>query len=374
MRVLIVLHTPRSRHSAVYLGYEQTASYLIARGHTATIVTPDDFPRLRSWHARWYALVYPFWVARWFRGCRLDYDVVVWHSWTGWVSNVLGPRHAATITAFHGLEPLNYESVEREMTRVGQPYSLRYRLVHGRLIPLVLANSCRRSTLVFCLNQAEREYLVRCRWAAPEAIRVVGRGIAGAFFIERDCRPVARRMLFVGQWIERKGIAYLVEAFETLARARPDVELVCAGTLVSADAVRTAFAPDVRGRVQVRPTFEMSEAVDLYRQSDVFLFPSLVDGFGRALLEAMATATPIVTTPCGWAQDVLRSGESCVMIPVSDASALAKAAARLIDDAALRHRLGAAAQRAARSYESDQVNAQLASLLEEAMTTGGSLP
>jgi glycosyltransferase involved in cell wall biosynthesis len=240
------------------------------------------------------------------------------------------------------------------------------------LIPLALAASCRRSTFVFCLNQGEREYLVRHRWATPETVRVVGRGIAAGFFIERNWRPQARRLLFVGQWIARKGIAYLVEAFETLARARPDVELTCAGTLVSADAVRGAFAPDVRERVQVRPTFEMAEAADLYCESDVFLFPSLVDGFGRALLEAMATAAPIVTTPCGWAQDVLRSGESCLMIPTSDATALARAVGQLLDDAALRHRLGTAAQCSARSYESEQVNAHLASLLEEAMAAGAS--
>ena len=54
------------------------------------------------------------------------------------------------------------------------------------------------------------------------------------FLPERPARR-ARTLLFVGQWLPMKGIAYLRDAFAEIARRHPDVELVCAGTLAAAE-------------------------------------------------------------------------------------------------------------------------------------------
>lgn len=362
MRVAIVLHTPKSPQSAVYVGYRHLADDLAARGHVATILAPQDFTTLRRLHARWYALLYPIWVAAWLARHGREYDLVVFHSYAGWVVNLCGKRGLRTVTAFHGLEPLDYREMESQMRHVGRPYRVRYRVVHGLLLPALMKASCRRSDLVLCLNKEEKAYLVEHGWGDHAKIEIVGRGIKSAFFLTRDHARRARRLLFVGQWIERKGIHYLVEAFERLARETPDLELTCLGTLVPDDKVRDAFAPDVRARVTVRARLDQDELPAYYRDADLFLFPSLVDGFGRALLEAMATATPIVTTAVGVAMDALRHEESCLMVPKADAGALHDAVLRLIDDRELRRRLGGEAQRAARLYESDRVSEHLITL------------
>ena len=362
MKVLSVIHTPKSPYSAVYLNYRSLVAPFEVAGHALTVLAPEDMPVLRRVHARWYPLIYPFLVAR-----RLlredDVDAVTFHSWSGWVASLLGLCRGRTVTAFHGLEPLNYAEVREEMARLGQPYRWRFRLVHGVLLPAVMRASCRRSAMVFCLNEEERRYLVDHRWSEASRTHVVGHGVGDTYFIDRSYRDRARRILFVGQWIPRKGCAYLVRAFDRLARARPDLELRCIGTLADANTVRGAFAADVRDRVLVVPQVPHDELVEHYREADVFVFPSLIDGFGLALLEAMATGLPIVTTPSGWAQDALAEGRSALFVPKRDPEALVRAVERLIGDPALRAALGRGAQAAARAYHIDRIAGERLALL-----------
>jgi hypothetical protein len=115
-----------------------------------------------------------------------------------------------------------------------------------------------------------------------------------------DRGPAARvrRLLFVGQWLPAKGTRDLVEAFATLA-GRADLELACVGTGASEAAVLADFPETVRGRVRVRPHVDRSELHAELAHADLFVFPSLSEGFSNALLEAMAASLPIVATPVG---------------------------------------------------------------------------
>ena len=106
------------------------------------------------------------------------------------------------------------------------------------------------------------------------------------------------------------------------------------------EAVKALFAPEVRDRVSAIPFVARAEMPSLYAKNDIFVFPSLVEGMPLTLLEAMATAMPVVTTNvCGMA-DVVENGVNGVLIPPADANALAEAIERLCHSAELRKRLG----------------------------------
>jgi glycosyltransferase involved in cell wall biosynthesis len=120
--------------------------------------------------------------------------------------------------------------------------------------------------------------------------------------------------------------------------------------------VTAAFAEDVRPHVTVLPRVDHDALVDLYRGADVFMFPSHYEGFGLALVEAMAARLPIVTTPVGVAEDALVDGESALFVPKRDPSAIVDAVERLMRDDDLRSRVGAGALAAAERYrEADRV-------------------
>ena len=148
---------------------------------------------------------------------------------------------------------------------------------------------------VFCLNSPSVRFCSANGWAEPARVspccptastREVF--VAGA----RSTGRQARRLVFMGQWLRAKGHEYLTEAFAAIAARYPEAELTCLGT--GADSARV-FARLRRGREASRAGAaepgRRSVAHELAR-ADLFLFPSLSEGFSGALLEAMAAASP----------------------------------------------------------------------------------
>jgi glycosyltransferase involved in cell wall biosynthesis len=83
---------------------------------------------------------------------------------------------------------------------------------------------------------------------------------------------------------------------------------------------------------------------------DAFVFPSLHEGMGSTLLDAMAFALPIVATSVGGIVDLIRDGQNGILIEPSRPDALRDAVARLHDDPALARRLGDAGRRVAQDH------------------------
>ena len=254
------------------------------------------------------------------------------------------------VTQFHGLEPLYHDAMSREIVRRGRRFSARYRLMYGFWMPRRLRRACRGSDLVLCLNTAERREIVRRGWASEDRVVVFPSQVEDACFIEHQYRASATRLLFVGQWLEGKGTAYLADAFGRLAALRQNLELGCVGTRLDPEKVLASFPASIRDRVSVRPQFPREQLPEIFREADIFVFPSLSEGFSLALLEAMAAGLPIVCTPVGSAADLLERDQGAVFVPPADSNALVGAIEHLLDDEERRRALGSAAQAVARKY------------------------
>jgi glycosyltransferase involved in cell wall biosynthesis len=368
-RIAIVLQTPKDPHSSVFITYQALADEIARRGSSASIFTPQDFPSTFSGSGRLTPVLYPLTIARWMRRARASFDVVVFHSYAGWLATA--SRFVGTVpavVAFHGIEPMYHAALAREAA-AGGGLSRRYRFLQERLMPFFLRTACRGAALVTCLNAAERDYIVGQGWADRARVATVAHGVQDAFYLAtREARPV-RTLLFVAQWLPMKGTEPLRAAFTTLARRHATLRLTCAGTLASADTVSAAFPEDVRPRVVVMPRVDRAALASLYRDADIFVFPSNYEGFGVALVEAMAARLPIVTTAVGVAADALADGDSALVVRKRDPDAIVTAIERLIADDALRSRLGAAAAAVAARYrEADRVREWVDVILSELRT------
>ena len=364
LRFAIVLQTPKDPHSAVYLSYQTLAAALERLGHSVEIVSPADFA-LSS--GRWVPLVYPFAIASWMHRRRRDFDLVMFHSYAGWLATALrrAPRSRALVM-FHGVEPLYYRELAEEARAHGRRLSWRYRLLQERLMPFMLRTACRTAGAVTCLNRTEATAISASNWIPSSRVEVLAHGVPPAFFVApREERPL-RTMLFVGQWLPMKGITYLRDAAVTLLQEDPSMRLVCAGTLSSEPSVHSDFPLELRGRVAVRPRVEERALAGLYRDADVFVFPSLYEGFSRALVEAMAARLAIVTTPVGVAGDALRHEDSALIVPKRRPDAIVAAVRRLRADPGLAARLGDAAATTAVSYRLDTVERRTVAVVLQA--------
>lgn len=363
MRILFATHAPLDPQTAVYLNVRRRADALRQRGHEVDVVGRDTL-----WFGSWprvAPLLLPIGVL--FERLS-DYDVVVFHSYLGWAYHLWrgfrrGSPSPVSVTAFHGVEPLYFAALARELHRDGRRFSFGFTLLNRVLLPLLLRFTCRRSDAVFCLNQREAAYLAERTWASPERIGVMQNGVDLELLNVPAVRGHRRRLLFLGQWLPAKGIRYLVDAFATLAAELADVELVCAGTGVSREVVQAAFPESLRRRIIVRSGFARDELPLILQQADVFVFPSLSEGSSGAILEAMAAGLPMVVTRVGAAPDLLTDGTSALLVEPADADALANAVLRLLRDEALRTALGDAARDRARAFTWDAVNARFSEQL-----------
>ena len=368
LRILFAIHSVRDPATAVFMNVSRRAEDLRRRGHEVDIIAPEDVG-IRVMSGVW-PLLYALLLVR--RGRLASYDVVVFHSHCVGAFSLLrrlipGARRVTAVTTFHGLEPLYHEAEQRELARMGTRYGTLFRLLHTRVLALLTKLGSRRSDAVFCLNMAERDYILRHRWCVPERVAIVRNGVEWALFGTRRHEGRAATLLFVGQWIPRKGIRYLVQAFQAMAARNPGIDLVCAGTVAEADVVHGAFDPSVRSRVRVYPRVDREALAVLLRHADAFVFPSLFEGSSGALLEAMAASLPIVATPAGAAADVLEDGRNAIVVPFADAGALSSALERIAADGELRDRLARAAHDSVLSNEWTETNADYTARLLQAV-------
>lgn len=147
---------------------------------------------------------------------------------------------------------------------------------------------------------------------------------------------------FVGEARAKKGLATLLLAFRTVAQNRSAALLLIGGVRDGDDKdTLKVFQKQNRDlHIIVVPYVAPEELPPYYHLLDVFALPAIRDGLPNALLEAMACECAVVGTPVGGIPDAVRDNENGLLVPPGNPVALASALNRLLDDAALRARLG----------------------------------
>ncbi len=185
-----------------------------------------------------------------------------------------------------------------------------------------------------------------------------------------DTGPAAKvEVLFVGWVIETKGVRELLDA----ARSLPGARFTLVGP-VDADfhASISGELEELGERVRLLGRLPHHETVALYGQCDVFVLPTHREGFPVSVLEAMAASLPVVATPVGAIPDVVREGREGHLVPVRDASALARRLRELVEDPARRRAMGCAArERVERHFCVEIVVAELEALYDSLLGAGG---
>ena len=144
----------------------------------------------------------------------------------------------------------------------------------------------------------------------------------------------------VGRLEPVKGFAYFVSAAQAIAERIPHARFIVAGQ-GSLDRELRAQASGLRDRFAWLGLRE--DVPDLMAALDVFVLPSINEGMGRVLLEAGAAGTPVVASRVGGVPDVVRDGETGILVPSRDPHAIAEAVCALACDADRRRTMGAAA-------------------------------
>lgn len=168
-----------------------------------------------------------------------------------------------------------------------------------------------------------------------------------------DERPV---IVMIGRLVAEKGYPELVEAMRSL-----DTHLWIVGERLPSDHARAIDAtlrsieedPDLNRKIQLLGY--RSDVPDLLRAGDIFVLPSHREGMPRSIIEAMLTGLPVVATNIRGSRELVIDGETGILVPVGSANDLANALRELVEDSALRNRMGAAGLMQARERYDEAV-------------------
>ena len=212
-----------------------------------------------------------------------------------------------------------------------------------------------------------KDGLVKGYGVAPEKVAVIPPGVTVSDWVSPKPRrepsnpqspipnPQSVKVLFVGGDLERKGGALLLQAFRALRPLGVELHLVTRDKLPS--------EPGLFVYNNVKPNSDVLK--NLYWASDIFCLPTLGDCLPMVLSEAGAAGLPLVSTRMAAIPEVVREGETGLLIPPGDAEALTVALRTLVEQPELRARLGArATELVTERFDSARNTQQLLDLLK----------
>ena len=191
--------------------------------------------------------------------------------------------------------------------------------------------AARRSDLIIAVSRFTGDQVQEFLGVEPSRIRVIPHGVHVPVPVESSARQ--NLVLFVGAIQRRKNIRGLVRAFERM----PDSwRLALAGAadgFGAAEELQAVESSPRKGDIDVLGHVRPMELEALYAQARIFAFPSLDEGFGMPVLEAMANSVPVITSRRSALPEV--AGDAALLVNPEDPEEIGAALERLASDQAL---------------------------------------
>lgn len=223
----------------------------------------------------------------------------------------------------------------------------------------VLRHSARHARQIIAVSEQTRDELATYWSVNPERITVVHNALRSMSHAGLAPSPGAQRLratlgasylLHVGRIVTRKNVEQLVRAYDLLAGEFPDLHLALVGGAGygSAPTLALIAASPYRDRIHLLGWVSDDDLAALYAGARVFVFPSLHEGFGLPLLEAMACGVPVVASYAAAHPAIV--GSAALRVDGSSATALAHGIAAAMNDPELRATLSERGRAQAQSF------------------------
>ena len=355
MRVCFVtLDFPPFRTSGLTIYAEAVSRGLAARGHQVTVVAssrPEDtrtesialpngvsVVRVPIGPADWIGLGWQ--AARYLHAHHGDFDIVHFAN----VHFAYAYRAPFVASAF--------QSFRQQLTaHHGRPYGSTWRNYLFRWVYYSAARralerpAVRRAQHIIMSSEATRREFLAHHGVSPERTTLVYLGIEPGRFEALPSQSEARQrlgfptdvplLLYVGFSTPRKGVEYLAAALRLM---QMPAHLVMVGKWETHYPQRFLSAlGEARSRVHLADYVPDADLPTYFAAADAFVLPTLLEGFGIPLVEAMAAGLPLVTTSGGSAGEI--AGEAGLVVPPADSQSLAAALDRVLGEPDLAHHL-----------------------------------
>jgi glycosyltransferase involved in cell wall biosynthesis len=282
---------------------------------------------------------FPWYVARQLTRLAADYDVADCSSGDGWIYQAVRRENKLLMVArSHGLEHI-VDSVFREEIASGhQKQSWKYPFYHGGYRLWEVARSFRTADLSVFPNQGDREFAIERLGVRADKSAIVPNGIPDEF-VGLPLRSAngtndKLRVAIVGSYSHRK-INVAPQALNRILHANPALQIGFLGTGVSEDTVLRDYSREYHARINVLPRYSHSSLPGFLADYDVLLFPSLSEGFGLVVYEAMACGLAVIATDLSALKAYLAHEKDVLFIARNSPGSIEAALSRLISEPGL---------------------------------------
>jgi len=237
----------------------------------------------------------------------------------------------------------------------------------------IVSRSARRADAVITVSECSKRDIVTLLGLPPARIHVIGNAVDASLHPVRDAWLLAsvrerygiapRFILYFGGFDLRKNVPRLIESYARLPAAlRKEYQLVIAGRYMHLghplypDPRQTVQRLGLDGRVVFTGQVREQDKAPLFSAATVFVFPSLYEGFGIPVLEAMACGTPVVTSDSSALPEVV--GDAGLLVDPYDTDAISDGVRALLEDQVRREDLARRGLERARLFTWQQVAEQ----------------
>jgi glycosyltransferase involved in cell wall biosynthesis len=219
------------------------------------------------------------------------------------------------------------------------------------------------------VSEATKRDAMRFWGLSANSVTVIHQGSFIAPKVPR-IRFGSKKILIVSDISPRKNHLRLIKAFELVHRDNPgnDAELVIAGSLRRDIPEFESTLQDIRRRneaikITLRGYLTDSEILSLYNEADIFVYPSLYEGFGLPVLEAMACGCPVIASNVSALPEVV--GEAGLLVDPYDVEALAHAMSTVLQDDELKMEMSRKSIAQAQKFSWEKASAEMLAVCEE---------
>jgi glycosyltransferase involved in cell wall biosynthesis len=266
----------------------------------------------------------------------------------------------------HGLDRRSWElRINR-----GEITNMKTRL----LFPLWRLNPCdagikRANTLLFS-NYEDVEFAKIYYRRDPSDIFVFRNGVYPLQLNETNQPSDRLTVSFLATWLVRKGTKTLIRAAQRLRDRGLMIHWLLAGTGGDRNTILQEWPLDLRGQVEVIPSFPRHAESDILARSNIFVLPSFFEGQPLSLLQAMESGRCCITTNCCGQRDLIQHGENGLLHEIGDAEKLAMLIEQCATDTKFRLKLGRNAKHYVRDRHWSAVSAEVVDRLETQFNLG----
>jgi glycosyltransferase involved in cell wall biosynthesis len=357
MRILMISGVPGKAEAGVAGIVYNLSRELDNLGHSLKPMFFEDLLPQQTWPNRFRTIEFAKRISQYVREVRTGYDVINIHAPFGFWYGAQRRRHGSQagppyVMTMHGLEERRNYAMGREAKKGRADYFSWKNRVWQHLYHMPTYRWSFKTADQCIVTNREALLFLQLRYnLPPDGVWFIPNGVGPEFFhVRAFSGGIATKLLFVGTWIDHKGIYYLAEAFEKVLRVIPEARLTIAGCQEPEEKVRRRFSQTAQSVLEVWPFVARAEMSSLYAEHEIFILPSLMEGMPLVLLEAMASGMPVVTTESSGLTDLVEDSHDGLFVIPGDTESLSAAIVKLCHDPELRLRLGTAAQEKMKRY------------------------